>query len=164
MATSKRAREGDRMTFQPYALLTAVTALLALTFVWVADTPQYLLHERGPTMVLVYVVVLFMLLKFNTAPTAVIAGGVAANMIDALNGSIEDPFVVIYGGHWVAFNFADMFIISGLVLVFVSCARRAFPPPHTLRAYDDGDAFAHYDKPENREPAEGRPWRRPPTA
>jgi Signal peptidase (SPase) II len=119
----------------------AIVALVATPLVCadlvvkaVLPTNFAFLHQRsGGWMVLSTVVLLVALLlarlpsRFLAAGAGVLAAGVLGNLVSAglHHGVVPNPFVIVDSDWDIAFNLADLFVLSGIVLLTAGSLRLA---------------------------------------
>lgn len=108
-------------TIRAVVAALAVLALDAATKVYF-DTPQWALHHRSErwqfSLILMYLLLVPILLFPPTRVAgAVLGAATTANLVDSLNGSIRNPFVVSKGGAFTAFNVADIALYVGALLL-----------------------------------------------
>ena len=94
-------------------------------------------HARSPawSMVAAASILVMLLLRELSAGCWLLAAGAAGNLLGWLQtGSVADYLTVVVGGHWVAFNLADVAIFTGATMVIctlgtriVTRARRSVP-------------------------------------
>jgi hypothetical protein len=104
-----------------------VVSLIAVDFFTklVIDTPDWAWHYREPgwrwsAMAALVVVAPLMLWKPLAIPAALFFAGVAGNLLSSVRGDVANPFVIDRGTSLVAFNFADVVLISAFAALVVS--------------------------------------------
>lgn len=108
----------------PRNTLICLVALAACTFqTWLADTPANLLHHRGAAYYIISIAGIAVLAHCRSPYAWLLIGGALANLIDAADGSVEDPFVLTIADSYVAFNLADLVVVAALPLLIVDLGR-----------------------------------------
>jgi hypothetical protein len=133
------------------AVVLAVAVPLAtadLVLKGMRPTPTWAWHERSYAWLLLCVVVLACLLGLLRVPSllvppaaGILAGGVLGNALSAAwnDLAVPNPIVVTEGRAVIAFNLADVWVMSGLLALFSVVAvwlvqnRESLPAPRRLR-------------------------------
>jgi hypothetical protein len=120
---------------QRLALLVVLAAGLAtadLTSKWLLPTDPWLFHQRSHAWVELSVALLLTLVLLARLPSRLVAvaggvfgGGVLGNLVSARwnQGRVPNPFVVVGQEGVLAFNLADVFVLSGIVLLTTALVR-----------------------------------------
>lgn len=96
-------------------------------------TPDGLLHERGHWYVAACLAMAGAFFALGGSwPSALAAGGLIANALDALDGQVRNPLVVVWNDGMTAlgFNAADVATLAGFVLVSYHVSRRLVRKRH----------------------------------
>ena len=105
-----------------FAFLLALDALTKQ----VLTTEAWAWHARSPGVVLVLGIFGLMLVPFLLAPVRlgviVVLAGTVGNAISILNGEVANPLVLHYG-RTIAFNLADVYLVSGCILSLMLALR-----------------------------------------
>ncbi len=148
--SSVRTRISERL-----ALVVVTAAVLAAGDLWVkavVATPPWDVHQRSSGWVALSLLVLVALLALAAVPSRAVAiaagvmmGGVIGNLVSArLDGNrVPNPFLLGDRTTGIAFNLADVFVLTGnlllvvtLIVVTIRNRHRLLPPrswEHALR-------------------------------
>jgi hypothetical protein len=115
-------------------LLAVPLAGIDLLVKSVLPTVSLFLHRRSGEWMIVSAVLFVLALGLTRLPSRLLAGGagllaagVLGNLVSASlhRGLVPNPFVIVRGDVELAFNLADVFVLSGIVLLTVAALRLA---------------------------------------
>jgi hypothetical protein len=132
----RRSVDDERMRERlAIAVLLAVPlAGIDLLVKSVLPTVSLFLHRRSGEWMIVSAVLFVLALGLTRLPSRLLAGGagllaagVLGNLVSASlhRGLVPNPFVIVRGDVELAFNLADVFVLSGIVLLTVAALRLA---------------------------------------
>ena len=132
-------RVGDRIAIVVF--LAVPLAGIDLLVKSVLPIAPLFFHRRSGEWMILSAVVLVVALLLTRLPSRLLAGsagllaaGVLGNLVSARlhRGLVPNPFVIVRGDLELAFNLADLFVLSGITLLTVAALRLAVRYRHLL--------------------------------
>ena len=133
--------EGVRARIAIVVFLAVPLAGLDLLVKSVLPTAPLFFHRRSGEWMILSAVMLVVALLLTRLPSRLLAGsagllaaGVLGNLMSARlhHGRVPNPFVIVRGDLQLAFNLADLLVLSGVVLLGVAGLRLAVRYRHLL--------------------------------
>ncbi|MCL2369097.1 MAG: signal peptidase II [Alphaproteobacteria bacterium] len=130
---------GNAFEVAPYAfLMERITPFFNIVFTWNPGVSFSMFREIGSYTPMILIAITSAITAYfaylmvqsknmwERAALALIVGGAIGNLIDRIRfGAVIDFLDFHYAGfHWPAFNFADVFIVFGVVLYIVILLRK----------------------------------------